>query len=75
MPSNTVGTGILPGYFTEVTILSNQVAADSLVYLTPLSSTGNQVLYVKEKLPGVGFIVAIDSSLISPVQFNWWVIN
>ncbi|MBI5019587.1 collagen-like protein, partial [Candidatus Gottesmanbacteria bacterium] len=75
VPSNTVGTGILPGYFTEVTILSNQVAADSLVYLTPLSSTGNQVLYVKEKLPGVGFIVAIDSSLISPVQFNWWVIN
>ena len=75
VPSNTVGTGTLPGYFTEVTVLSSQVAADSLVYLTPLSSTGNQVLYVKEKLPGVGFIVAIDTSLTIPVQFNWWVIN
>jgi len=75
VPSNTVGTGTLPGYFTEVTILSSQVAADSLVYLTPLSSTGNQVLYVKEKLPGVGFIVAIDTSLTTPINFNWWIIN
>jgi len=75
IPANTVGTGTLPGAFTEVTILSSQVAADSLVYLTPLSSTGNRVLYVKEKLPGVGFIVAIDTSLTTPINFNWWIIN
>ncbi len=75
IPSSSVGTGLLPANFTEITVLSNQIAADSLVYLTPLSSTGNQVIYVKEKLPGVGFIVAIDSSLSIPINFNWWIIN
>ena len=75
IPTNTVGTGLLPANFTEATILSGQIAEDSLVYLTPLSSTGNQVLYVKEKLPGVGFIVAIDSPLTTPINFNWWIIN
>jgi len=75
IPTNTVGQGLLPANFTEITVLSSQVAADSLVYLTPLSSTGNQVLYVKEKLPGVGFIVAIDTSLTTAINFNWWIIN
>jgi cytoskeletal protein CcmA (bactofilin family) len=75
IPTNTVGSNILPANFSEVTVLSSQVAADSLVYLTPLSSTGNQVLYVKEKLPGVGFIVAIDTALTTPINFNWWIIN
>jgi hypothetical protein len=74
-PNNTVGTGLLPANFTEVTILSSEVAQSSLIYLTPLSSTGNRVLYVKQKLPGVGFIVAIDSSMASSINFNWWIIN
>jgi hypothetical protein len=75
IPTNSVGTGLLPAHFSEVTILTNQVAEDSLVYLTPLSTTGNQVLYVKEKLPGVGFMVAIDTTLTTAINFNWWVIN
>ena len=75
VPASSVGTGLLPANFTEVTMLSSQVAEESLVYLTPLTSTGNKVLYVKEKLPGVGFIVAIDSSLTTPINFNWWIIN
>ncbi len=74
-PTNSIGSSILPAQFTEATILSSQVAADSLIYLTPLSSTGNQVLFVKEKLPGVGFVVAIDTPITTPVNFNWWIIN
>ncbi|MBP9813900.1 collagen-like protein, partial [Candidatus Woesebacteria bacterium] len=75
IPNNTVGTGLLPANFTEVTVLSSEVAQSSLIYLTPLSSTGNRVIYVKQKLPGVGFIVAIDTSMISSINFNWWIIN
>ena len=75
IPSNTVGTGLLPTNFTDVTVLSSQVEANTLIYLTPLSSTGNQVLYVKQKLPGVGFIVGLDHPSTTPVEFNWWVIN
>jgi hypothetical protein len=75
IPTNTVGTGLLPANFSEVTILSGPVEANSLIYLTPLSSTGNQVLYVKQKLPGVGFIVGLDHPSTTSVNFNWWVIN
>ena len=75
IPSDTVGTGTLPANYTEVTILSSGTRADSLIYLTPLSSTANQTLYIKHKLPGVGFVVGMDQPFNSPAQFNWWVIN
>ena len=75
VPAASAGTGSLPAQFTEVTILSSQVATNSLIYLTPLTSTGNKVLYVKQKLPGTGFIVAIDNKNNAPIDFSWWVIN
>jgi hypothetical protein len=75
IPSDSAGTSLLPANFTEVTILSDQVAPGSLIYLTPLSSTQNQVLYVKQKLPGTGFIVGIDRTLSTSIKFNWWIIN
>ena len=75
VPAASAGSGSLPAQFTEVTVLSSQVANSSLIYLTPLTSTGNKVLYVKQKLPGTGFIVAIDNKNNTPIQFNWWVIN
>ena len=75
IPSDTIGTGILPANYSEITILSSETRANSLIYLTPLSSTGNQVLFIKQKLPGVGFIVGMDQPYTLAAQFNWWIIN
>jgi hypothetical protein len=51
------------------------VTASSLIYVTPLSSTNNQVLFVKEKREHDGFTVAIDSALSQDIRFNWWIVN
>jgi len=71
-------------------IYSPMVKEESLVYLTPLSSTQNNVLYVKAKkasppgvqtcfTPGVQncgwFKVGVDTPLPQGVKFNWWIID
>jgi hypothetical protein len=71
----TIGTAVIPTGATTVTISTTQVTETSLVYVTPLSSTSNQVLYVKEKRKNESFTVAIDSPLDHEVQFNWWIVN
>ena len=45
----SVGTAVLPAGTREMIIYSPAVKEESLVYLTPLSSTQNNVLYVKAK--------------------------
>jgi len=45
----SAGSAVLPAGNTETIIYSPKVKEESLVYLTPLSSTQNNVLYVKAK--------------------------
>jgi hypothetical protein len=71
----TAGQAILPARSTEIVINTNQVTQNSLIYITPLTSTNNQVLFVKTKIPGAGFSVAVDKELNTNIQFNWWIIN
>jgi hypothetical protein len=86
----TAGTAILPAGETEMLIANNSITDNSLVYLTPLSSTENKVLYVKAKKSPTScladqlsscqaekgwFKVALDSPIEHDIQFNWWVIN
>jgi hypothetical protein len=70
----TAGTTILPSGKNELTISTNKLTANSMVYLTPVGSTNNQVLYVKEKTTD-HFTVAIESSLDHDISVNWWIIN
>jgi hypothetical protein len=71
----TAGTGTLSRGQVEVLIPTSAVTANSLIYVTPLSATGNQVLFVKQKSAGAGFSVAIDRQVSTDIQFNWWIIN
>jgi len=50
----SAGTAVLPAGSTETIIYSPAVKEESLVYLTPLSSTQNNVLYVKAKKAASG---------------------
>ncbi|MGD9129705.1 MAG: tail fiber domain-containing protein [Candidatus Woesebacteria bacterium] len=68
---------------TQITIYSELVTEDSLIYVTPVGSTNNQVLYVKAQLaenpstPAAEgkFIVGFDLVTSEDVEFNWWIIN
>ncbi|MFZ2626887.1 MAG: FISUMP domain-containing protein [Candidatus Moraniibacteriota bacterium] len=59
----------------NIVIKTRAVSSDSKIYLTPISSTKNQVLYVGEVTPGVGFEVKVDSLVTEKIEFNWWIVE
>lgn len=73
--SATIGEATLTAGVTSIPIETAAVTEQSLIYVTPQSSTNNQVLYVKTKTPGIGFTVNIDTAIDKDVKFNWWIIN
>lgn len=70
----TAGTITLPAGKTELIISNNKISANSMVYLTPVGSTNNQVVYVKNKNIN-SFTISIDNPLEKDIQINWWIIN
>ena len=72
----TIGTAILPAGQTEIAIASARMDNNTLVYLTPVSDTKNQVLFVKSKQTGIGFTVAVGSNNnTQDIQFNYWLVK
>ncbi|MDA1079967.1 MAG: hypothetical protein O2840_04755, partial [bacterium] len=70
----TSGKATIAAGTSELVINSTALSEDSLVYVTPVGSTGNKVLYVKSQQAGQ-FIVGFDTAVITNVPFNWWVVN
>ena len=71
----TAGKALLPAGQTEVVIPNAQVQANTLIYLTPLTNTQNQVLFVKNKADSQSFTVAMNAALPQDVEFNYWLIK
>jgi len=79
----SAGKGLIPAGLTEVTIKNINTKANALIYVTPTTSTGNNVLYVKvqdgcEEATGACqpmFIVGFDQITTSDVEFNWWIVD
>jgi hypothetical protein len=71
----TIGQGVMPAGFRTITIANTRITDQSLIYVTPVSSTANQVLYILDKVPGTSFTVALDQPVSLNVEFNWWIIN
>ena len=77
------GRGTVTANTTEVTIHSDKITADSLISVTPLGSTQNQVLYVKSQTPedpqisGTegSFVVGFDQAIGTDLNFTWLIIN
>lgn len=90
-PNTSIGTGTLIAGETSVEIETSAVTENSLIYLTPTSSTLNKVLYLKGKvvcenqpddnqLPTAGtctpgFVAGIDGVTTQDIQFNWWIVD
>ncbi len=68
------GTSTLPANKLELRIANPNVNANTLVYITPTSSTDNNVLYVKAKGAGY-FVVGFNNEVTKDVEFNWWLIE
>ncbi|MFH1959185.1 MAG: hypothetical protein ABIJ22_02560, partial [Patescibacteria group bacterium] len=66
-----------------ITIKSTLITKDSLIYVSPIGSTDNQILYVKsqtaENLSTLeqegGFSVGFDAPISNNATFNWWIVN
>jgi hypothetical protein len=70
----TAGTATLPAGSRQLTIINPNITDYTLVYVTPTSSTLNNVLYVKSKQAGQ-FVVGFSTAITQSVEFNWWVID
>lgn len=86
----TAGTATLPAGETAITIKNPNVTDATLIYVTPLSSTQNKVLYIKSKESCVetvngelfeiedcapNFVVGFNQGVLSDVKFNWWMVD
>lgn len=73
--SGSVGATTIEAGKTSVEVESELVAEGSRIFVTPESSTNNQVLYIKEKIAGERFIINLENPLEHDIIVNWWIIN
>jgi hypothetical protein len=79
----TAGTSNIPSGTNEVVIKNPNISNNTLIYITPTSSTQNQVLYLKSKegcesggiICESYFVVGFDEAISSEVEFNWWLVD
>ena len=45
------------------------------IYVTPVGSTENQVLYIADIKEGESFTVKVDQKVTHDVKFNWWIVQ
>ncbi len=70
----TAGKGIIPAGTSEIVITNPKVTDYSLVYVTPTSTTQNNVLYIKSKSAGQ-FTVGFTNAITVDAEFNWWIVQ
>ncbi|MDD5627054.1 MAG: hypothetical protein PHW01_03560, partial [Patescibacteria group bacterium] len=83
----TTGTGKIIANETESRIANNKVTENSLIYITPTSKTGGQVLFISAKraeeetdadsgetVPR-GFTVSVENRATEDIEFNWWIVE
>jgi hypothetical protein len=81
--SASAGEASIPAGEVEVMIKNPNIQTSSLIYLTPTTSTKDQVLYLKEKescntgglICEKFFTVGFDKPAKEEVKFNWWLID
>lgn len=73
--TSSAGTSILKANRREITITTPFVTENSLIYITPVGDTANQVLYLERQIPGISFTIGVSQSLNRDIQFNWIIIN
>ncbi len=79
--SESAGTGMIPEANSEIIIYNQNIKENSLIYLTPTTPTPPGNLTVSQKYTCNSencrpyFKVTLDKQTITPVEFNWLIIN
>jgi hypothetical protein len=81
--SQPTGRAKLSAGQTEIILKSELMTAQTLVYVTPIGSTNNQVVYVKSQVaenPDTTgkegeFRIGIDQAIGQDIEFTWWLVN
>jgi len=81
--SKTSGKATIKAGASEVVIKSSLITNQTLIYVTAVGSTGNQVIYVKSQTAedfntpdqDGKFVVGFDNPTNKDVAFNWWIVN
>jgi len=84
--NTTIGTATIASGSAEISIANTKVTDHTLIYITPISDTSNQVLYVKSKNTcelrtencQPSFTVAVPTNPIlvtQPISFNFWLVQ
>jgi hypothetical protein len=81
----SAGSATIPAGATQITLQNQRLSDNSLIYVTPLSSTQNQVLFVKEQITCtqaditangcVSYaVIGFEAPIAQSVKFNWWIV-
>jgi len=73
--NTTAASTTLPANQTSIKINNSKIKNSTLIYLTPLSDTQNQVLFVSQKIPQDSFVVSTNQAISTDIQFNYWLIQ
>lgn len=73
--TGSAGTAKLKAYQREITIQDPLVTKNSLIYITPVGNTHNQVVSLLRQVPGVSFTVGIDQAVAEDIAFNFLIVN
>jgi hypothetical protein len=74
--TGSAGVATLKKYRSEITINNPNVTEDSLIYITPVGTTNDKVLYLLRQVPGQSFTVGVNiPSTALDIKFNWIIVN
>jgi hypothetical protein len=59
----------------SVVVKTGAVGEGSKIYVTPVGSTKNQVLYVDDIKEGESFVIRVDNVVDQDVECNWWIVK
>ncbi len=76
------GKALIGAGMKELTIKSDRITEDTQIFVTPIGSTNNQVLYVKNQTAhdpdedqDGEFVVGFDLPASDDIKFSWWIVN
>jgi len=73
--SATASTSTIKAGQTIRKIYSDLVKADSLIYITPIGDTDNQVVFLSSQVDGEYFTVKVKDAPTVDIKFNFLIIN
>lgn len=71
----TIGKDTISAGETSVVVKTKAASKNSKIYITPVGSTGNEVIYLDQINDGESFAVKIDDPVKDDINFNWWVVE